>query len=102
MGFEIKSMIDQIEKEKKIKRKDIIEVLKEAILKAVEKSLGGKRDIEVYYDDDTGNLEIIEKKVVVKEVQSPDREISVEEAKKYVSEVKEGDILELRVDRKET
>jgi len=101
MGFEIKSMIDQIEKEKKIKRKDIIEVLKEAILKAVEKSLGGKRDIEVYYDDETGNLEIIEKKVVVREVKSPDREISVEEAKKYISDVREGDILELRVDKKQ-
>ncbi len=100
MGFEIKSIIDQIEKEKKIKRKDIIDVLKEAILKAVERSIGGERDIEVYYDDDTGNLEIIEKKIVVSKVQNPDKEISVEEAKKYIGDVKEGDILEMRVDKK--
>lgn len=100
MGFEIKSIIDQIEREKKIKRKDIIDVLKEALLKAVEKSLGGKRDIEIYYEDETGNLEIIEKKVIVKDVTSPDKEISIEEAKKYISDVKEGDILEMRVDKK--
>jgi N utilization substance protein A len=100
MGFEIKSIIDQIEKEKKIKRKEIIEVLKEALLKAAEKSLGKNREFEIYYDDETGNLEIIEKKVVVKEVKVPEKEISIEEAKKYVSDVKEGDILELRVDKK--
>lgn len=100
MGFDIKSMIDQIEKEKKISRKDIIEVLREAIHKAVERSIGGNRDIEVYYDDTTGNLEILEKKVVVKNVTSAEKEISIDEARKYLKDVKEGDILEMRVDKK--
>ncbi len=100
MGFDVKSMVDQIEKEKKIKRQEIIEALKEAMHKAVQRIVGEDREVEVYYSDETGDLEIVEKKHIVKTVRNPNKEISLEEALKYSKEVKEGDIVEMRIDKK--
>lgn len=100
MGFEIKSIVDQLESEKKISRSRIIEAMKEALIAAVKRTLGENRNIEIDYDDRTGNLEIIEYKDVVKVVKNPHVEISIDEAKKYDPDVEEGDKIGLPLDKK--
>ncbi len=91
-------IIEQVEKDKGIARDVIIKVLETAMLKAAEKRFGPNKIIEARYDEDAGEIELFEFKTVVEEVDDPDTEISLEEARKYDPDVEVGDSLGLKID----
>ncbi len=91
MDIGLKRIIDQVSREKGLERDVLISALKEAISSAVKKRFGSKMDIEVNYNDNTGELEVYQFRTVVSEVKDPVTEISLEEARKLDPESELGD-----------
>ncbi len=81
MGLELKKSIETISKERRIDRDVLIDTLEEAVRVAVNKKFHNRLDIEVNYNEETGDMEVYQFKRVVEEVEDPDREITLEEAK---------------------
>lgn len=83
MSLELKKIIDQISKDKGIDRDMLVDTLEEAVRSSVNKKYGHNLDIEVNFNEDTGEIEVFQFKVVVDHIGDPDNEILLEEAKKH-------------------
>ncbi len=81
MGLELKKSIETISKERRIDKDVLIDTLEEAVRVAVNKKFHNRLDIEVNYNEETGDMEVYQFKRVVDVVEDPDREITLEEAK---------------------
>jgi len=77
---ELKKAIDQISKDRGIDRDLLIDTLEEAVRSAVARKYGETMDIEVAFNEELGEIEVFEFKVVVEEVHDPISEISLEDA----------------------
>ncbi|GAB6146329.1 transcription termination factor NusA [Desulfocicer niacini] len=95
---DIKRVIDQVSREKGISREVLVVTLKEAIESAARKKLGPRADVEVHYDDKTGEVDVFQFKEVVENVQDPDIELTYEEGLGYDAECEIGDSLGIKVD----
>ncbi len=80
MQPDLNRVIEQVSKEKGIDKKVIIEALESAMLSAARRTFGQKQ-VEVKYNPELGEIELFEIKTVVKKVQNPEQEISLEEAR---------------------
>lgn len=78
---QLKKVIDQVEKEKGISRSILIDAVEAAILSAARKKMGSQFDLEARYNEENGEVEVFRWVRVVEHVQSPQREISLEEAR---------------------
>lgn len=83
MNLELKKVIDQISKDKGIDRDLLIDTLEEAIRASVLKKYGDGLDIEVTFNDETGDIEVFQFKIVVDKVRDPDNEIALEDARQH-------------------
>ncbi len=101
MAEELNYLIEQIGRDKGIDKKLIIEALEDAVLKASRKRYGAHRDLEAHYNEELGEIEVFQFKTVVEEVQDPDLEISLEEARKIDPGCELGDSLGLKLNVKE-
>jgi N utilization substance protein A len=81
MSLELKKSIDHISKERRIDRDVLIDTLEEAVRSAVNKKFNNKLDIEVNFNEETGDVEVYQFKIVTEDIDDPDTEISLEEAK---------------------
>lgn len=95
---DIKRVIDQVSREKGIDPEVLINTIKEAIVSAARKKIGPRADIEVHYDDKTGEVEVFHFKEVVEEVEYPDSELTLEEGYEYDPDCEIGDSLGILVD----
>ncbi|MDD2220211.1 MAG: NusA N-terminal domain-containing protein, partial [Desulfoplanes sp.] len=98
MGMELKKAIDQISKDKGIDRGLLVDTLEEAIRTSVVKKYGDDLDIEVSFNEEIGEIEVYQFKVVVDEVTTPSREITLEEAKQHDAKVQVGDEVGFRME----
>ncbi len=98
---DIKRVIDQVSREKGIDVEVLINTLKEAIISAARKKIGPRADIEVHYDEKSGDVEVFHFKEVVEEVEYPDSELTLEEGLEYDPECEIGDSLGIRIDTEE-
>jgi len=98
MATELKRIIDQVSKEKGLDKQVLIEAIEEAIKSAVKKRFGPKLELEVNFNDITGELEVYQYRTVVEKVTDPDTEISLEEAKELDPESELGDRLGTQMD----
>lgn len=90
-------LIEQVGRDKGIDKRVIIEALEDAMVKASKKRYGLQKDIEARYNEELGEVELFQFKTVVEKVEDPDREISVEEARKMDPEVQIGDSLGVKL-----
>ena len=95
---DIKRVIDQVSREKGISRDVLVVTLKEAIESAARKKLGPRIDVEVHYDEKTGEVDVFQFKEVVEDVQDPEVELTYEEGLGYDAECEVGDSLGIKVD----
>ena len=95
---DIKRVVDQVSREKGISREVLVDTLKEAVESAARKKLGPRADVEVHYDEKTGEVDVFQFKEVVEEVQDPDVELTLEEGLAYDPECEVGDSLGIKVD----
>ncbi len=74
--------IDQIQRDKGIDSKVLIEALEEAVSSAVKKKFGPDYELEVNFNKEMGEIEVFEFKEVVEKVTDEMSQVSLEEAKK--------------------
>ena len=97
MSLELKKAIDQISKDKGLDRDMLIDTLEEAVRTSVARKFGDEMDAEVSYNDETGEIDVYQFKIVVKEVENPNSEISLEDARAHDPSVQLDDEMGFRV-----
>ena len=78
MNLELKKAIDQISKDKGLDRDMLVDTLEDAVRTSVIRKYGENIDVEVSYNDDTGEIQVHQFKIVVDDVADPDTEIDIE------------------------
>lgn len=93
-------VIEQVGKDKGIDKNVIIDAVKQAMLVAARKKYGTYRDIEVQYNEDTGEVELYQFMEVVSKADFVDEEVEIilEEAQKHDSETQVGDSIGVKLD----
>jgi len=89
----LKRIIDQISRDRGFDKALLIEAIEEAVQSAARKKLGSRRDIEVRYNEEYGEVEIFQFRIVVEEALDEQTEIILSEALKLDPEVQLGDEL---------
>jgi N utilization substance protein A len=103
-NLDLKSVIEQVGKEKNIEKEVLINALESAMLSAARKNLGALADLEARYNPEVGEVEVYEFKKIVKEVKNPSLEIAFEAAKKLDADLTEdalGEDLGIKLDSSE-
>ncbi len=93
MFTDLKRIIDQISRDKGIDKSLLIDAIEEAVGSAVKKKYGSRRDIEVHYDENVGEVEIYQFRQVVEKVEDEQTEIGFKEARELDPEIEIGDDL---------
>ena len=75
-------IIEQVSREKGIPMDSLRETVEQALVAAARKVYGQEKDIEAQYNPDTDEVELFEYKTVVEDVEDPDLEISLEDARR--------------------
>jgi N utilization substance protein A len=89
----LKRIIDQISRDKGIDRALLIEAIEEAVRSAARKKYGSRRDIEVQFNEETGEIEVFQYRTVVETVEDEETEISLDEARRLDPDVEVEDDL---------
>ncbi len=95
---DIKRVVDQVSRDKGIDKDVLIKALEEALRSAARKKYGNKMDIEVQYNEESGEIEVFQFKEVVAEVTEPELQISLEEGRELDPECEIGDSLGTKMD----
>jgi len=95
---DIKRVVEQVSRDKGIDREILIKALEEALISAARKKFGSNVDIEVQYNESTGEIEVFQFKDVAEVVTEPDIQISLEEGRKLDPECEIGDSLGTKMD----
>jgi N utilization substance protein A len=95
---DIKRVIEQVSRDKGIGADVLIRTLEEALKSAAKKKFGNNIDIEVKYNEDSGELEVFQFREVVEEVSDPDIEINLEAGLQLDPECEIGDWLGSKID----
>ena len=95
---DIKRVVEQVSKDKGIDREVLIKALEDAMKSAARKKFGSNIDIEVKYNEESGEIEVFQFKEVVENITEPDLQISLEEAYKLDPESTIGDSLGTKMD----
>jgi len=95
---DIKRVVEQVSRDKGIDRNVLIKALEEALKSAARKKFGNKMDIEVQYNEDSGEIEVFQFKDVTENVTEPALEISLEEGRKLDPDCEIGDSLGTKMD----
>lgn len=83
--------LEGLEREKNIKRADILKTIEDALVSALRKNLGKTAQITANIDVANGSIKAFQTLNVVELVMNPESEISVEDAKKHLKNPKVGD-----------
>jgi len=90
--------IEQIQRDKGIDSKVLIEALEEAVSSAVKKKFGPDYELEVSFNREMGEIEVFEFKEVVESATDERFQVSLEEARKLDPESEIGDSLGMKMD----
>ena len=95
---DIKRVVEQVSRDRGIDREVLIRALEEALRSAARKKFGNKLDIEVQYNDESGEIEVFQFMEVTEEISEPAVQISLEEGRKLDPECEVGDSLGTKMD----
>ena len=98
MSTELKKAIDQISKDRGIDRDLLVDTLEEAVRTSVLRKYGEHIDVEVSFNDETGEIEVFQFKVVVDEIEDELTEIAIEDAKEHDPNVQIDDDLGFKLE----
>lgn len=90
--------LEGLEREKNIKREDILKTIEDALVSALRKNLGKTAQLSAKIDVETGAIQAFQTLNVVEVVTNPETEIDVEAAKAYLKKPKVGDVVTLTQD----
>jgi N utilization substance protein A len=95
---EFLAIIEQLEKDKNIKKEEIFKTIADSLVIALRKYYGKVVQIEAEVDPETAEMRAYFIKDVVDDAAIPELEITLEEAKKYNPEAKIGEKIRIPVD----
>ncbi|MES2309810.1 MAG: transcription termination factor NusA [Verrucomicrobiota bacterium] len=101
MNPEFMSTLDYMEKEKGIKRDQMLEAIQNALLTAARKAVGPANDLQVQIDPRTGKIKATAKLKVVDRVRIPHDEIQLSKAREINAAALLGELLEVEVTPKD-
>lgn len=90
--------LEGLEREKNIKRDDILKTIEDALVSALRKNLGKTAQLSAKIDVETGSIQAFQTLNVVDLVTNPETEIDVTAAKAYLKSPKVGDTVTLTQD----
>jgi N utilization substance protein A len=93
MVSDLGRIIDQICRDRGFDKKLLIEAIEEAVESAAKKKLGARRDIEVRFNEEFGEVEVFQFRTVVETVEDEQTEININDAKALDPEVQLEDEL---------
>lgn len=94
MNIEFIEALDQIEKEKGIKKEVLLDAIEAAITSAYKRNFGSAQNVKITIDRETGEVRVYSVKNVVENVESDLLEISLKDAKEIDANYEIGDIVE--------
>ena len=94
---ELVSAMDELEKERGIKKEYLIESLESALVTAYKKNFDSEDNVKVNINGDTGEIHVYSVMEVVEKSEDPLLEISLEKAKKINPDVKIGDTVDIEI-----
>ena len=97
MSKEMLEAFDVLEKTKGIKFDVIVEAMKAALAAAYKKNYGQAENVEIDFNDRTGDFKVMSIKTVVDEVQDPRVEVSLEDATAINRAYEVGDTIKFEV-----
>ena len=102
MNSELQAGIEYMERERKLKREDMIRMIEQALQVAGRKSVGGARDLRVEMDRRTLEIKVLSTLVATDFVRNRREEISLEEADRFYplpngQKHQKGDLIEKEV-----
>lgn len=92
MSVDLGALLGQIGRDKGIDKKILIEAVESAMLSAARKHFGHNLNLETQFNEETGEIEVLQFVSVVEKVEDPATQISVEDARaQYDAEAMVGD-----------
>ncbi len=101
MNREFIEALEQISKEKDLNPDIIIEAVETSLATACRKNFGQTHQVDVVISRETGEIKVYAKKEVKEAIEDEQTDILIEEAKKYKSRPKLGDIVLIEVTPKD-
>jgi len=98
MPSDLKRIIEQISRDKGIEKHLLVETIEEAVRSAARKKFGNRRDMEVQFNDELGEVEIFQFRMVVETVEDDQTQVSLEEASALDPGVKVHDEIGTKMD----
>ncbi|MEE0866129.1 MAG: transcription termination factor NusA [Clostridia bacterium] len=89
--------LEDLEKEKGIKKEYLLESIETALVTAYKRNFDSLENVRVEMDKKTGATHVYSVKEVVKKVENPDTQIKVKDAQKINPDLNEGDNLETEI-----
>lgn len=93
--------LEQIEREKGIPKRELLEFLEAALLTAYRKNFGVARDIKIEVNEKTGEIKVFSLKEVAADPDHSLPQISLEEARKINPKAKIGDLVPVEIPSQE-
>jgi len=90
-------MLDHAAKEMDLPRDVLVKAIEDAIETAAHKIFGGDRELEANYNSETGSVDLLQFMAVVAEIDDPDREITLDQAKLVDPDAEVGDELGFQI-----
>lgn len=96
-GRELIEALGQIEKEKGISKEILLEAIENSLVAACKNEYGKADNIRVMMNRETGDIKVFAEKTVVEEVNEPELEISIADAKLKDGSYELGDTVQIEV-----
>jgi transcription termination/antitermination protein NusA len=98
IGGDLMPVLEQIERDKGIKKEDLLKMIETALVTSFKKHEGRIQDVECKISPETGVIEFYIVKKVVEKIKDDQIDIDLESAKKIKSDAKLGDDLKVKID----
>jgi N utilization substance protein A len=99
MSVDLNAILGQIGRDKGINKQVLIEAVESAMLSAARKHYGHNLNLETKFNEDSGDIEVVQFKTVVEVVEDADTQIALKEARKeYDPDAMVGDELGKKLD----
>ena len=94
MNFGIMEALNQITRERRVDKALLYETLEAGLTQAIKKKFGNNAVVKVQIDEESGSIDIIQRKKVVERVTDPENEIALKDAlEEFGDELEPGDIV---------
>ena len=93
MSQELIAVLTQLERERGVSKNVLLDTLKVAMASAAKKQYGLGKNVNVSFDEQTGEIDVKAAKEVVRIIQNPQSEILLDEARKENPDIQVGDFL---------